>query len=202
MHVPLAPGERLAPEARPLLEALFARPEVEAVLLPVVPEGEEALARAARRYMAAWDRRFVHPQNFFAPASRVASRAPLPGYLNAEAAPILADAIASGRRVEALPGVGVLSPLARDLDAWLRFHREEGRGWGRLAARAPRFARFLPATTPAAWWRHNVRESGRRVVEELEAVRRADPLPLLLHVTREAAWTGGCVEALRAARQG
>lgn len=202
MHVQLAAGERLAPGAEQALAALFERPEVEAVLLPVVPEGEGALAVSARRYMAEWDRRFVHPQNFFAPASRAATRRPLPGPRNAEAAPCLADAIAGGRRVEALPGAGVLSPLARDLDAWLRWHRAEGLAWGALAAREPRFAPFLPARSASGWWRHNVREAPRRVVEELESVRRPDALALLLHLTREAAWTGGCVAGGQAVQKG
>lgn len=199
MHVHLAPGERLLPGAEAQLDALFARPEVEAVLLPIVPEGDGRLARAARRYMAEWDRRVVHAQNYFAPASRVAARRELPGHRNGDLAPFLADAIAAGRRVEALPGCGVASPLARDLDAWVRFHQAEGAAWGALAAREERFRRFLPATTAAAWWRHNVRQAPRRVVEELEGVRTLAPLPLLLHLTREAAWTGACVGAYRRA---
>lgn len=198
MHVHLAPGESLLPGTRERLDALFADPQVEAVLLPLVPSGDHALARSARSYLEKWDRRFLHRQNFFAPASRVASRVPLPGHLNGEAAPVLADALDRGARLEALPthtGLGVSTPIARDLDAWLRWAREEGSAWGRAAANDARLAGFLPARTRRGWLNHNVHHVSRRVGETLEAMRRVDPLALTLHVTREAAWTGAAMRA-------
>lgn len=195
MHANLAPGETLLPGTREALATLFAEPDVEAVLLPLVPEGDGALPRAARGYLRRWDARFVHRQNFFAPASRTVTRAPLRGWRNADAAPLLARAIDGGRRVEALPGHGVATPLARDLGAWASSFRDEGRAWGRLAAQEPRFAPFLPALSRAGWWRHNVAQMPRRTIEVLEAVRTPRLLPWALHVTREAAWTGGCAQA-------
>lgn len=198
MPANLAPGERLLPGAAEAAEALLAEPDVAAVLVPLVPEGEHALARAARTYMRAWDRRFVHRMTFFAPGARVATREPL-GWRAAEAAPLLADAIEAGRRVEALPAHGVAAPIARDLDAWARAWRDEGAAWGRLAARDARFAPFLPALSRRAWWRHNVRQLPRRVIEELEAVRAPAPAPLALHLLRESAWTGACWRAYRGA---
>lgn len=198
MHANLAPGERLLPGTAEAAAALLAREGVEAVLVPLAPEGDASLARAARRYVAAWDRRFVHRMNFFAPASRVLTRAPLSGWRNADAAPVLADAIARGGLVEALPSSGVATPIARDLEAWRAWAAEEGAAWGALAAREPRFAPFLPVLSRAAWWRHNVLHHWRRDVEALEAVRRPDALALLLHLVREATWTGACRRAFAA----
>lgn len=197
MHADLAPGESLLPGTREALAALFAQPDVEAVLLPLVPAGEAPFPRAARRYLAAWDRRFVHRQNFYAPASRCVTRAPLAGWRNADAAPLLADAIARGARVEALPRHGVATPIARDLAAWVGHFRAEGEAWGALAAREPRFAPFLPATRRRDWWRHNLRQLPRRTIEELEALRTPAPLPWALHLAREAAFTAGCVTSFR-----
>ncbi|HVM44333.1 MAG TPA: hypothetical protein VM582_00255 [Candidatus Thermoplasmatota archaeon] len=185
MHVQLAPGESLLPDARARLEALFEDARVEAVLLPLVPQGERALPRAARRYLAAWDARLLHPQNFFAPAARVASRAPLAGWRNADAAPALADALAAGRRVEALRESGVATRIADDLGAWTRHFRAQGEAWARLARERPDLARFAPPS----WWRHNVAQAGRRVIEALEATRAPDPLVLALHLAREAAYS-------------
>lgn len=187
MYVALAPGESLLPGTRDAIDRIAADPSVEAILLPLVPQGEHALARAARRYLAAWDGRFLHAQNFFAPAARIASRSALPGWRNADAAPALADALDSGRRIEALrsPGAGVGCDIARDLAAWSAHFASQGHAWAQVAARDPRFARFAPAP----WWRHNVWQAGRRSVEILQATRHADPLVWILHVQREAAFS-------------
>lgn len=193
MHANLAPGESLLPGTRAAAEALLAEPDVAAVLVPLVPAGAGPLPRAARRYLAAWDRRFVHRQNFYAPASRCLTRAPLPGPRNADAAPFLAGAVAGGARVEALPEAGVASPVGHDLARWIAHFRSEGEGWGALASRDPSYAGFLPALRRGAWWRHNVLQVSRRTIEELEAVRSPAPLPWLLHLAREAAFTGGSV---------
>ena len=202
MHVHLAPGESLLPGTREALDAAFADPRVEAVLLPLVPEGRGLFPAAARRYLAAWDARFLHRQNFFAPASRVAARAALPGHRNADAARHLADALAHGRLVEALPGgsgLGVSTPVARDVGAWARWAREEGRAWGRLAAEDARFRGFLPVRARRAWWRHNVAGAAHRLVEVHQAMRGPALSGWLLHATREAAWTAGCSDGFRAA---
>jgi hypothetical protein len=204
VHVALAPGESLLPGTREALDGLFEDPLVDAVLLPLVPAGEGALARAARAYLAAWDRRFLHRQNFFAPASRVASREPMPGPRNADATPRLAAALAKGLVIEALVASGdaggVSTPIARDLGAWVAWAREEGAAWGALAARDARFLGFIPVRSAPAWARHNVLRVAHRCGEVLEATRRVRPTVLLLHTTREAAWTGGAVRALRRAR--
>lgn len=202
MHIALAPGETLLPGTREALDALFAREEVEAVLVPLVPRGDDALQRAARRYLAAWDRRYLHPQNFFAPACRVATRAPLAGWRNADAAPMLADALAQGRRIEALdgeaardgPSKGVSSPLGDDLAAWIAHFRDEGSAWGALARRDARFRPYLPALSRGKWWRHNVLQAGRRTIEIIEAVRAPAPIVLLLHLARESAFGAGCAD--------
>ncbi|GEM_PF-6987652 len=191
VHVQLAPGEALAPGARAAAEAVLARPEVAAALLPLRPAGDWALARAARRYLAAWDARFLHPMNFFAPAARAATREPLPGPRNADAAPFLADALDRGLRIEALPGAPVAAPMAADLGSWVAWARAEGEAWGRLAARAERFRGFLPPP----WAVHGLRQMPRRVIEELQAVRSPAPLPLLLHLARESAFARGCQRA-------
>ena len=193
MHANLAPGERLLPGAEAALRQLLARPEVEAVLVPLVPEGEGVLARAARRYLRAWDARFVHPQNLFAPAARVVTHAPLPGPRNGDAAPFLRDVLARGGRIEALPVEGVATRIAEDLARWTGHFRAEGEAWGALAARDRELRRLLPVTTRAGWWRHNVLQCGRRTIEELEAVRSPAPLPWILHLTREAAFGAGCM---------
>lgn len=185
MHVALAPGESLLPDARAPLATLFEDPRVEAVLVPLVPQGEHALARAARRHLALWDARLLHAQNYFAPAARVASRAPLPGWRNADAAPRLAEALARGGRIEALRGAGVACRIADDLGAWTAHFRAEGAAWRALAARDARFARLAPPP----WWRHNVAQVARRVIELLEAQRRVDPLVLGLHLARESAFS-------------
>ena len=201
VHVHLAPGERLRPGAREAVERAFAAdPRLGAVLLPLVPEGVGYLPRVARRYVASWDARLLHAQNWFVPFGRVASRVPLPGPLAADAAPHLADLVLGGAKVDTLPDTWVDTGLARDLEAWTAWWEVEGRAWGRLAARDARFPRFLPATSWPGWWRHNVLQSGRRLVECLQA-RKAPDLAawLLLHATREAAWTGGCVRGLRGA---
>lgn len=197
MHVHLAPGESLLPGTEEALGALFASPRVGAVLLPLVPAGEGAFPTAARRYLAAWDARFLHPQNFFAPATRVAARAPLPGFHNADAAPALAALLDAGGRIEALHAGGVSTPVGRDLGTWTSWAREEGRAWGALAAKDARFRGFLPATTRPAWWRHNVLGAGHRVVEIHQAVKAPSPLAWLLHAAREAAWTAGCAAGAR-----
>lgn len=189
----LAPGEALAPGTADALDALFVAPDVDAALLPLVPEGAGAWQRAARTYLARWDARFVHRMNFYAPASRTVTRAPLPGPRNADAAPALAASIDHGRRVEALPAHGVVSPIARDLGTWVGAFREEGRAWGALAAREPRFAPFLPALDARGWWRHNLQQMPRRTIEVFEAVREPRALPWALHALREAAFTRGCV---------
>lgn len=201
MHANLGPGERLGSGAGEAAAKLLEDPRVAAVLVPLRPEGAHALARAARAYLAAWDRRFVHRQNHFLPAGRVVTRGPLPGFRSADAAHFLADAIREGRFVEALPEHAVATPIARDLDAWLRAFEAEGRAWGRLAARDPRFPPFLPARSWRGWARHNLRQAPRRVIEVLEAVRRPAPLVLTLHHVREAAWTAGCVRGWREAAQ-
>lgn len=198
VHVALAPGERLRAGTREALEALLAsEPAVGAVLLPLVPEGEGWFPRTARRYVGAWDARFLHRQNWFVPLARVASRMPLPGHRAADAAPHLADLIQRGQStVEVLagaPDAGVDTPLARDLGAWTAWASEEGDAWGRLAARDRRFPPFLPALSWGGWARHNVLQSGRRLVEVLQARRGPDAGAWLLHATREAAWTAGCV---------
>lgn len=197
MHVALRPGETLLPGTREALDAWFAKDDVDAVLLPLVPAGDHALARSARRYLAEWDRRFLHRMNFYAPASRVATRAPLEGHRNADAAPLLADTIARGRRVEALQEGGASTDIARDLDAWVRWALDEGAAWGALARRDARFRGFLPARSRAGWLKHNVWHATRRAGEIVEGTRRVDPLALMLHATREAAWTGAAVRALR-----
>lgn len=195
MHANLAPGESLLPGAREALEAIFADVRIEAVLMPLMPQGEGAFPRAARRYLAAWDRRFLHRQNFFAPASRCATRAPLAGWRNADAAPALAAVLARGGRVGALPAAGVATRIGDDLARWVAHFRAEGEAWGALAARESAYAGFLPATTRRGWWRHNVLEVGQRTIEELEAVRGPSPLPWLLHLAREAAFSDGCARA-------
>lgn len=192
MNVSLAPGESLLPGTSEALDELFADARVEAVLLPLVPQGERALARAARRYLGAWDRRFLHAQNYFAPAARVVSRTPLPGPRNADAAPALAALLDQGGRVEALATHGVATRVGDDLSAWTGHFRAEGEAWGALAARDPRFSAFLPPP----WWRHNVAQLGRRVIEGAQALRSVAPLPLLLHLTRESAWSQGCTATL------
>lgn len=204
VHVALAPGERLRAGTRERLDRLFASdPDVGAALLPLVPEGDGWFPRTARRYAAAWDARFLHRQNWFVPLARVASRAPLPGHRAADAAPHLADLIQSGRaRVEVLPEGGVDTGLARDLESWTRWASEEGLAWGRLAARDARFPPFLPALSWGGWTRHNVVQSGRRLVEVLQARRSPDAGAWLLHATREAAWTAGCVRGFRHGSRG
>lgn len=184
MHAALAPGESLLPGARERLDALFADARVEAALVPLVPQGPGALPRAARRYLDVWDARLLHAQNFFAPAARVASRAPIAAWRNADAAPLLADVIARGGRVEALREGGVATRIADDLSAWSAHFRAEGHAWAALAASDARFRRFAPAP----WWRHNVAQAGRRVTELLEARRSPDPLALALHLARESAF--------------
>jgi hypothetical protein len=174
---------------------LLEDPRVAAVLVPLRPTGEGALARAARRYVAAWDRRLLHRQNLFVPGARVVARAPLPGWRAADAAPELARAVDAGADVEPLPAGAVLTPIARDLGGWIAWAREEGAAWGALAAREARFRPFVPTE---GWWIHNVARSHRRVGEAAQAMRRADPLAALLHVTREAAWSGACLRAYRA----
>lgn len=189
VHVQLAPGESLLPGTKQALDALFAKPEVAAVLVPLVPQGDAALPRAARKYLAAWDGRFLHTQNFYAPAARVATRAALDDVHNADAAPALADALAKGARIEALrePGLGVATRIADDLGAWAVHFRAEGAAWAALATRDARFAGFAPAP----WWRHNVRQMPRRVIEIAQATRGLSPLTLLLHATRESAFSRG-----------
>lgn len=191
MEVALAPGESLLPGTREALDAIFADAQVAAALLPLVPQGADALPRAARRYLDAWDRRFLHPQNFFAPATRVASRERLPGPRNADAAPALADALDKGRRIAALRAGGVATRMADDLSAWSAHFCAEGAAWRALATREERFRGFAP---PAPL-RHNLRQAPRRVIEALQAVRAPAPLVLLLHLTREAAFSRGNVEA-------
>lgn len=186
MHVALAPGESLLPGTREALGKLFEDPRVAAVLVPLVPRGERALARAARRYLDAWDARFLHTQNFFAPATRVATREACRGWRNADHAPALADAIAAGARIGALrEGGGVATRIADDLAAWSAHFRAEGRAWAVLAAREARFARFAPPP----WARHNAFQAARRVIEVLEARRAADPLVVGLHLARESAFS-------------
>jgi hypothetical protein len=192
VHVQLAPGESLPDATRAAAQAALADPRVAGVLLPLRPEGERALARAARRYLAAWDARFLHDMNYFAPAVRVATREALPGPRNADAAPFLADALDKGLRVVALRDAPVAWTL-RDLSAWTAWARAEGEAWGALAARAPRFRGFLPPR----WATHNVRQLPRRVIEELQAVRSPAPLPLLLHLARESAFAHGCAQPRR-----
>lgn len=197
MHVALAPDEALLPGAREAIGRAFDDPAVAAALLPLVPQGSAPLARAARTYLARWDGRFLHPQNYFAPAARVALREPAPGWRNGDWAPRLAEAIDEGRRVVALPAAGVASPLASDLGAWARHFRAQGLAWGALAARDARYAGFLPARGWSGWARHNLREQPRRTIEALQAVRTPAPLPWVLHVVREAAWSGGCARGYR-----
>ena len=210
VHASLGPGETLLPEARDAAAKLLEDPRVAAVLVPLLPEGDAPLPRAARRYMAAWDARLLHRQTFYAPGARVLTRSisegedaglqgrvgareALAGWRAADAAPFLARAIDEGRAVEALPAAGVATPVARDLEAWLAWARREGAGWGALARRDARFRPFAPAS----WWGHNVLRAHRRAGEVAQAMRRADPLATLLHVTREAAWTGACLRAMR-----
>lgn len=194
-HANLGPGESLLPGTQEAAAALLARDEVAAVLVPLVPQGHHALARAARRYVGRWDARLVHRQTWFAPAARVVTRAPLTGHRSAEAAPLLRDAIERGHLVEALRApLGVATTIARDLDAWRAWARDEGSAWGALAARDDRFAPLLPARTPREWRRHNVRELPRRVIEALQALKRPDALALALHLSREAWWTRGAME--------
>jgi hypothetical protein len=187
MHLNLAPGEDLLPGTREAVGGLLARPGVDAVLMPLVPQGDGILQRAARRYLAAWDGRYLHAQNFFAPATRVATRAMLPGWRNADAAPTLQEALAKGHRVEALrePGLGIACGIADDLAAWGAHFAAEGAAWRALAARDARFRGF----TPAPWWRHNAAQAPHRAVELLRATRRPDPLAWALHATRESAFT-------------
>ncbi len=200
MHLHLAPGESLLPGTHEAAQRLLDDPDVDAVLLRLVPSGTGRLARSARPYLAEWDRRFVHRMNFYAPASRVASRQPWPGHLAADAAPHLARAIDAGRRVEAVLDGGVATPIATNLQTWLEWASAEGAQWGRLAAREPRFAPFLPALSRRGWMRHNVFHASRRAGEVLEGVRRVDPTMLLLHATREATWTGSAGHAYRQER--
>lgn len=201
MHVVLGPGESLLPGAEESLREAFLDPDVAAVLLPLVPTGRSAFARAARRYAAAWDARFLHPMNFFVPAGRVALREPVsPGPCTAHAAPHLAALIDAGCRVEALPRTGVASPVGDDLGAWIAWARREGHAWGRLAVRDDRFRGFLPALSRSAWARHNVLQVHRRLIEVTQALRRPAPLEILVHLSREAAWTRGCVEGFRQRR--
>lgn len=188
MEAHLGPGETLEPGTAPAIDALLSDPEVFAVLVPLVPRGTGLLPRAARRYLSAWDGRFLHAQTWFAPAARVVARERLAGFRHGDAAPALADALEKGRRVEALRGGAVGCDLARDLSAWSAHWRAEGEAWGRAAARD---ARLLPFATT----RGHLLRPHRRVVEALQAQVGAPGL--LLHWTREAAWAGGCEAALR-----
>lgn len=201
VHVALGPGETLLPGTADAVAKVLEDARVEAVLLPIVPSGAGPLPRAARRYLRAWDARLLHAQNFFAPATRVATRAQVSGHRNADAAPALARALDEGRRIEALREGGVASPVARDLGAWVAWAREEGAAWGALAARDARFARFVTAPTRGAWAKHNVWRAPRRMGEVLEATRTARLLPVVLHATREAAFTGAAGRAYRQSQQ-
>ena len=185
VHVALGPGEALLPGTRAALDALFEDARVVAVLVPLVPQGEHALARAARRYLDVWDARFLHAQNFFAPATRLAMREPIGGFRNAEVAPLLADIIATGGRVAALRHAGAAARLASDLSSWTAHFRAEGRAWAELAARDVRFARFAPPP----WARHNAVQAARRIIEILQARRALDPLVVGLHLARESAFS-------------
>lgn len=187
MHVQLAPGESVSMATRAAAESALARPGVDAVLLPLKPRGEGRLPRAARRYLAAWDARYLHPMNFFAPAARVASREALPGPRNADAAPALEAILARGGRIEALRDAPVECGIADDLSTWTGWARAEGEAWGRLAAREPRFRGFLPPPPG----RHAGWQVPRRVVEELQCTRSPSPLLLLLHLLREASFSAG-----------
>lgn len=188
MRVHLGPGESFAKPSLDAARPLFDDPSVAAVLVPLVPTGDHLLARAARRYLAAWDGRFLHPQTFFAPASRALSRDALPGFRNGDWAGPLADALTKGARVVALREAAVECDIGRDLDAWTAHWRAEGEAWGRAAAKD---ARLRPFVTTRA---HLLRPH-RRVVEALQA--RAGAPGVLLHLAREAAWARGCQTALR-----
>jgi hypothetical protein len=194
VHIQLAPGEVLAPGTRALAEACLAQPGVEAVLLPLRPAGDWALARAARRYLAAWDARFLHPMNFYAPAARAVTRVPMTGPRNADAAPYLADLLATGARIEALADAPVLAPIAADLGTWTSWARAEGEAWGRAGRTDPRLRPFVDGR----WARHMVQQLPRRVIESLQATKSAAPLPLVLHLARESAFTAGVRHGLRA----
>lgn len=194
----LAPGETLLPGTAEAVAALLDDPKVAGVIAPLVPQGDHALARAARRYLAAWDGRLLHDQTFYAPATRCALRhvpdtwAPHAGHVgptwrNADAAPHLADAMARGARIVALRDGGIACRIADDLGAWNAHFRAEGAAWTELARRDPRFARFAPDP----WARHNVAQIGRRVIEVLQATKRVDPLVWTLHLARESSFTSG-----------
>jgi len=202
----LAPGETLDRAAREGLAAMFhAEARLDIVLLPLRPAGASALERAATTYLSRWDRRFVHRMTVYAPAARVAVRDPaaakalaaaaeiagVPAWTNAAWAPLAAGAIAAGRLVEARADLAVATPIARDLEVWREHFRAQGRAWGRLAARDAGLARFAPPPSRAAWWRHNVRQVHRRLIEVLEGTSSASPLVIGLHVVREAAFTAG-----------
>lgn len=195
MHLQLAPGESPAPGTREACARLLADPGVAAVLVPLVPEGASRTARAARRYMAAWDARFVHDQTCFAPGARVATRDALPGWRAGDAAPFLWGALREGRRVVALRDGAVATPLARDLDAWVGWARGEGAAWGAAARAVPELARFSPARSRRGWWAHNVLQVARRVGEVAQARRAVDVEATWLHLARGAAWTRAFLES-------
>lgn len=197
MRLHLAPGERADAATLTRAAALLDDPRIAAVLVPLVPDGDSRTARAARRYMSAWDARLVHDQTAWAPGARVATREPLPGWRAADAAPTLQRALDEGRIVRALRDGRVETPLARDLDKWIAWAREEGAAWGALARRDPRFARLSPAQSWSGWAKHNVLQLTRRAGEVAQATRRGDAGATWLHLAREAAWTGAYVRALR-----
>lgn len=198
MPLHLAPGERAAPGAEDAAARALADPRVAAVLVPIVPTGDGAVPRAAARLMRAWDARLLHDDTWYALGARVATSGgrQVPGWRAADAAPILARALDAGERVVALRSAAVESPVARDLDAWVAWAREEGAAWGALARREPRFARVLVATTRRAWWSHNVVHVSRRAGEAAQALRRADPAATYLHLLREATFSGAAVRAM------
>ena len=201
VHLQLAPGESPAAGTPEACARLLEDPRVAAVLVPLRPEGGSRTARAARRYVAAWDARFVHDNAVYAPAARVAARVPPGGATSADAAEFLQDALDRGHRVAALREGAVLSPFARDLDAWVAWARGEGAAWGALARRDARFARLGPARTRGGWLKHNVAQVTRRVGEVTQALRRVDPPAAWLHLAREAAWTGAFVRAFNEMQQ-